>query len=380
MMLIHRALLFIGFSLLPGLATATGIPTFPDIHLQYDPLNSEGSYALPLNGNTYSRCGNDYAVSYIMSGLRGTANLMRTVHLGGQPSQKVTLNNVRGGSSVDLIIRPVGYLKYGKTNHTAHQLIGTTCSSQTTSAGKSHLWAEKAVNETTSLYVRYKPGTSRKEELTLVFEIMNTGPITPGVYGMGTYTFDIDVLGMSENTLGGNSGQTAAPLYAPIIPRLLLTVPHVFFIDFPYDAVVLNPSPSRPDQIMSGELPFYAASNEKYSITLQYGTYGGSLADNCYFDADGDLELSSSVYFPQQNVTLDLKHNKPVYVDGVQFTGKNTPSEPIKFNGGTDTYVKNTGSAAERYQGQVQFSLDISKAQPVRTYSDTIHLVFEADF
>ncbi|WP_157619422.1 hypothetical protein [Psychromonas aquimarina] len=57
---------------------------------------------------------------------------------------------------------------------------------------------------------------------------------------------------------------------------------------------------------------------------------------------------------------MDLKHNSPVYVDGEQFTGLN--------------------KGAERYQGRGQFSLDISDAQPGKTYSDTIHLLFEADF
>ncbi|WP_019614361.1 hypothetical protein [Psychromonas ossibalaenae] len=90
------------------------------------------------------------------------------------------------------------------------------------------------------------------------------------------------------------------------------------------------------------------------------------------------------MFFPQQNVTLDLKHNTPVYVDGVQFTGINTPErKDILDEAGDETgyyHQTNTVSAARRYQGQVQFSLDISKAQPGRTYSDTIHLVFEADF
>ncbi|WP_019614360.1 hypothetical protein [Psychromonas ossibalaenae] len=172
------------------------------------------------------------------------------------------------------------------TKHVDRIVTGTTCGEMLTGED---IYAEKMLGSTEPLFIRYQMAGNNLE-LILGVEVVDATHMTPGVYGISGYAFNKSVFTVSPHSVHLGTD-------VPIINSLALMIPHVFYIDFPYDAVVLNPSQSQPDQIMSGELPFYATSNERYSISLQCGAYGGSSADNCYFDADANWNCPAACFF-----------------------------------------------------------------------------------
>lgn len=195
-------------------------------------------------------------------------------------------------------------------------------------------------------------GNDANFSTSLAFEVINAGTVTPGVYSIsGGYQFQESEYRITSR----NNPHTGHTFTTPSIPNLTLVVGHVFKIYMPYTSISLNPS--SDDNIHKGELWFRAHSNQKYTITMACsGVASGD--GRCNFDGTS-MKLGVDVRFPQQGNEFSLKHNIPVDIEGTNFTDSKNP-----------------------YTGYIDFTLEGVRDVGLvgSTYSDTVTLVFEADF